>query len=174
MKSALLIIDMINDFNFTHGDMLYTHTKSIVEPILHLKNIMKKQELPIIYINDHYNLWQADFKKIINACKNEKNEELIKKIEPNENDYFLIKPKHSAFYGTALHTLLQQLKVKKLILTGIAGNICVRFTANDAYMREYQLWIPEDAIASAAIEDNQYALTMMQHVLKANTKKSVT
>ena len=61
MKSALLIIDMINDFNFTHGDMLYTHTESIIEPILHLKNTMKKQELPIIYINDHYNLWQADF-----------------------------------------------------------------------------------------------------------------
>ncbi len=174
MKSALLIIDMINDFNFTHGDMLYTHTELIIEPILHLKNTMKKQELPIIYINDHYNLWQADFKKIIDTCKNEKNEELIKKIEPTGNDYFLIKPKHSAFYGTALHTLLQQLKVEKLILTGIAGNICVLFTANDAYMREYQLWIPEDAIASAAIEDNQYALTMMQHVLKANTKKSVT
>ena len=54
MKSALLIIDMINDFNFTHGDMLYTHTKSIINPILHLKTTMKKQKLPIIYINDHY------------------------------------------------------------------------------------------------------------------------
>ena len=173
MKYALLIIDMINDFNFTHGDMLLTHTKTIIEPILHIKKTMKKQGLPIIYINDHYNLWQADFEKIIDTCKNEENEGLINKIRPTENDYFLIKPKHSAFYGTALHTLLQQLKVDTLILTGIAGNICVLFTANDAYMREYQLWVPEDAIASASMEDNTYTLTMMNHVLKANTAKSV-
>jgi nicotinamidase-related amidase len=172
MKPALLIIDMINDFNFTHGDLLLSHTNLIIEPILHVKSMMKKKGLPIIYINDHYNLWQADFGKIIDTCKNQKNKTLIEKIKPTENDYFLIKPKHSAFYGTALHTLLQQLKVDTLILTGIAGNICVLFTANDAYMREYQLWVPEDAIASAAIEDNKYALSMMNHVLKANTEKS--
>ncbi len=174
MKSALLIIDMINDFNFTHGNLLLTHANPIIEPILHLKGSMKEQGLPIIYINDHYNLWQADFGKIIDTCKNEKNETLIEKIKPTENDYFLIKPKYSAFYGTALHTLLQQLKVNKLVITGIAGNICVLFTANDAYMREYQLWIPENTIASAAIEDNKYALSMMNHVLKANTEKVQT
>ena len=98
MKYALLIIDMINDFNFTDGDMLLAHAKNIIEPILHIKKVMKKQGLPTIYINDHYNLWLAHFGKIINTCRNEENKEFIQKIKPTENDYFLIKPKHSAFY----------------------------------------------------------------------------
>lgn len=88
-------------------------------------------------------------------------------LQPMEDDYFLIKPKHSAFYGTALNTLLHHLSVKNLIITGIAGNICVLFTANDAYMREFNLMVPGDAIASVSEEDNLYALTMMKNVLKA-------
>ncbi|MGE7763618.1 isochorismatase family cysteine hydrolase [Peribacillus sp. NPDC097895] len=169
---ALLIIDMINDFDFKHGDMLLEHTMLIIEPILNLKKQMKEKGFPIIYINDHYDLWQADFDKIIDTCKNEGNARLIESIKPQQDEFFLIKPKHSAFYGTALNTLLKRLKVETLIITGIAGNICVLFTANDAYMREYQLWIPEDCIASASKEDNHYALKMMNHVLKASIKKS--
>ncbi|WP_057915851.1 isochorismatase family cysteine hydrolase [Peribacillus muralis] len=168
---ALLIIDMINDFQFKHGDMLLEHTELIIDPILKLKKQMKEKGCPIIYINDHYDLWQADFDKIIERCKNDGNAPLIERIKPQQDEFFLIKPKHSAFYGTALNTLLTRLKVKTLIITGIAGNICVLFTANDAYMREYQLWIPEDCIASASKEDNNYALKMMDHVLKASIRR---
>ncbi|CAK6470086.1 isochorismatase family cysteine hydrolase [Peribacillus castrilensis] len=168
---ALLIIDMINDFDFKYGNMLLAHTKLIVNPILKLKKQMKEKGFPIIYINDHYDLWQADFDKIIDICKNEGNASLIERIKPQQDEFFLIKPKHSAFYGTALNTLLKRLNVDTLIITGIAGNICVLFTANDAYMREYKLWIPKDCIASASKEDNHYALKMMNHVLKASIKQ---
>ncbi|MCY7801764.1 cysteine hydrolase family protein, partial [Bacillus haynesii] len=94
----------------------------------------------------------------------------------NNSDYFLIKPKHSAFYGTALETLLHELHVDHLIITGVAGNICVLFTANDAYMREYDITIPRDCIASNNEKDNEYALTMMENVLFANitTAKEIT
>jgi nicotinamidase-related amidase len=97
---------------------------------------------------------------------------LIEKMIPEDDDFFLINPKHSAFYGTSLNTLLYHLGAKNLILTGIAGNICVLNSANDAYMREYKLYCPEDCIASADPQDNTYALRMMAHVLKANTNKS--
>lgn len=167
-NKALLIIDVINDFQFEYGDQLLQHTEKIVKPLLQLKKRAKQQHIPIIYINDHYNLWQADFKKIINHCRTDKNAAYIHAISPDEDDFFLIKPKHSAFYETSLHTLLSHLKINSLILTGIAGNICVLFTANDAYMREYRLYCPKDCIASADIQDNHYALTMMSNVLKAN------
>lgn len=172
-KQALLIIDMINDFDFEEGEALAANTNKIIDPILKLKKSFNEKNLPVIYINDHYNLWQADFEKIMDHCRNEKSEEIISSISPEKDkDYFLIKPKHSAFYGTALHTLLQQLDVDTLVLTGIAGNICVLFTANDAYMREYNLIIPEDCIASNDEQDNNYALTMMRNVLSAETKHS--
>lgn len=169
---ALLVIDMINSFEFKHGNELLEHTFEIIDPLLHLKQRARANNIPIIYLNDHYNLWQADFNKIIKQCRNQANDILITKVSPTDDDFFLIKPKHSGFYGTSLNTLLHHLNVKTLIITGIAGNICVLFTANDAYMREYTLICPEDCIASADYQDNKYALTMMKHVLKARTNKS--
>lgn len=167
-KRALLIIDIINDFAFPHGSLLLQHTTSIIKPILQIKQQFRHNNDPIIYVNDHYNLWQADFQKIITTCRNEKNTEIIDKISPDKDDFFLIKPKYSAFYGTALNTLLHHLNVTHLTITGIAGNICVLFTANDAYMREYTLSVPQNCLASASPQDNEYALLMMKHVLKAD------
>jgi len=172
MKPALLIIDMINDFNFTHGEILSQKASTIMDSILELKDYFNKNNWPIIYINDHYKLWKADLERIIQFCSNESSHRIIERIAPREEDYFLIKPKHSAFYGTALESLLQELKVNSLVLTGIAGNICVLFTANDAYMREYSLFVPKDCIASNNDEDNAYALTMMKEVLKAKIETS--
>ncbi|MFZ7946874.1 MULTISPECIES: isochorismatase family cysteine hydrolase [Bacillaceae] len=171
-RPALLIIDMINNFDFSHGPILAKKARQIAAPIKFLKNQFNKQKLPVIFVNDHYNLWLADFHKIIDFCRNEDSLPVFEQLLPEANDYFLIKPKHSAFYGTALNTLLHQLKVNTLLLTGIAGNICVLFSANDAYMREYQLMVPKDCIASVADEDNLYALMMMENVLKANIQPS--
>lgn len=166
-NSALIIIDVINDFDFEHGKILAKKTLQIVNPLKQLKDYFKKEQLPIIYVNDHYNLWQANLDRILLHCQNPLSEMILQEVKPNVDDYFLIKPKHSAFYGTALNTLLHQLHVNTLVLTGIAGNICVLFTANDAYMREYQLIIPRDCIASVDDKDQAYALTMMENVLKA-------
>ncbi|MDR7240777.1 cysteine hydrolase family protein [Neobacillus drentensis] len=172
IRPALIIIDMINNFDFTHGPILAKKAARIAGSIKNIKNQFNERNLPVIFINDHYNLWQADLHKIIDLCTNERSSPVFELLLPEEKDLFLIKPKHSAFYGTALNTLLHQLKVTTLILTGIAGNICVLFTANDAYMREYELLVPEDCIASADDNDNQYALTMMENVLKARIHPS--
>lgn len=163
---ALLIVDMINNFEFDM-ETLAKKTEKIVPHILSLKEHARQNEWPIIYINDHYGLWQADIKNIQQECTNERSKDIITKIAPVDADYFLIKPKHSAFYETALHTLLTELQVRHIIITGIAGNICVLFTANDAYMREYSITIPKDCIASNSDEDNEFALTMMENVLFA-------
>ncbi len=170
-SKALLIIDMINDFQFQHGKVLAEKAAAIAENIFALKKYCYKSNSPVIYINDHYSLWKADINSIIDYCSNEYSHNILEKIAPQKADYFLIKPKHSAFYGTALNTLLHQLKVDELILTGIAGNICVLFTANDAYMREYSIIVPDNAIASVDEKDNVYALTMMKNVMKAKIFK---
>ncbi|WP_273126835.1 isochorismatase family cysteine hydrolase [Metabacillus sp. HB246100] len=171
-RPVLLIIDMINDFQFDYGPILAEQAKYISHKIYTLKRKIKNSGGSVIYINDHYQLWQADYQKIAKKCKNNLSEKIIQKLYPEDDDYFLIKPKHSAFYGTALNTLLFHLKCSELYITGVAGNICVLFTANDAYMREYQLFIPQDCIASNTSDDNKYALRMMENVLKANTQPS--
>jgi nicotinamidase-related amidase len=165
---ALLIIDMINNFKFKHGEVLADEAKQVSENIFSLKKKMQKKKRPIIYINDHYKLWQADFQKISEKCTNELSRPIIEQLYPDDTDFFLIKPMHSAFYGTALNMLLDNLEVQHLILTGIAGNICVLFSANDAYMRGYKLSVPSDCIASNDKHDNEYALRMMKNVLQAD------
>ncbi|AEB61573.1 MULTISPECIES: isochorismatase family cysteine hydrolase [Bacillus] len=175
-NTALLIVDMINNFQFDMGERLAEKTKQIVPRILSLKKHAKQNNWPIIYINDHYGLWKADIDAIREECSNDISADIIEDISPQPDDYFLIKPKHSAFYETALHTLLTELKVNQLMITGIAGNICVLFTANDAYMREYSIAIPKDCTASNNDEDNDFALTMMENVLFAEitTEKQIT
>lgn len=167
-RSALLIVDMINSFEFEHGLILAKKAEVVAQTILQLKSLFKRKGLPVIYANDHYQLWVADVQRIIDFCKNERSRNVINAISPTHDDYFLMKPKHSAFYGTALNTLLHQLNIDKLVITGIAGNICVLFTANDAYMREYAIHVPQNAIASVSEQDNEYALTMISHVLKGD------
>lgn len=171
-KHALLIIDMINDFQFHNGPALSKQAEILSHKIVSLKTKLKTKGCPIIYVNDHYNLWQADFQKIAAKCKNSLSEGIIHTIFPEDDEFFLIKPKHSAFFGTALTTLLYSLDIKSLIITGIAGNICVLFTANDAYMRGYEIIIPSDCIASNDEEDNKFALKMMENTLKATITSS--
>ncbi len=173
-NTALLVIDIINPFDFKHGKTLANHTKKIVKPINSVRKYCLEHQLPVIYINDHYELWKADYKEIYKKCYNELSDSIITPLQPMDTDFFLIKPKHSAFYGTALNTLLHHLSVKNIILTGIAGNICVLFTANDAYMREFNLFVPCDAIASVSEEDNHYALTMMKNVLTAQIEPTTS
>jgi nicotinamidase-related amidase len=96
----------------------------------------------------------------------------VKLVLPDEDDYFVLKPKHSGFYGTSLDLLLKHLGAHNLILAGIAGNNCVLFTANDSYMRDFKLFVPADCSVSIDPEDNDYALRQMQKVLKADIRRS--
>lgn len=168
-KTAVLFIDLINDFNFDGGNKLLQHTKNILPHLKRLKTFAHKNNLPVIYINDHYGVWQADFGKIIRYCTNDRNKEIIEEVQPDDNDYRLIKPQHSAFFQTPLHSLLQEFGKTHLLLAGIAGDICILFTAKDAYMYKYDMHIPENCMASEDNDGNDYALYLMRNVMKANT-----
>src|SRR5206468_5006212 len=84
----------------------------------------------------------------------------------------VLKPKHSGFFSTTLETLLRYLKTQTLIVTGIAGNFCVLFTANDAYMRDFNLFVPSDCTVSNTKTGNASALALMRKFLKADTRSS--
>ena len=95
---------------------------------------------------------------------------MVRLLRPEENDYFVLKPKHSGFFSSALETLLRYLQTKTLILTGIAGNFCVLFTANDAYMRDFNLFVPSDWTVSNTKRENDSALRLMKKFLKADIR----
>jgi nicotinamidase-related amidase len=142
--------------------------------LLRLKQRAKKAGVPVIYVNDNFGRWRSDFRRQVTHClrENSRGHEIVALLQPDEDDYFVLKPKHSGFFSTTLDTLLSYLGARKLILTGIAGNFCVLFTANDAYMRDYDLIIPSDCTASNTAEENRQALVLMKKFLKADTRPS--
>ena len=170
-EAALLLIDVINDFSFEEGDELLRLALPVGKNIAELKKRAEAAGIPCIYVNDNFGKWQSDFKKIVAHCTaaEAKGKDFVKLLEPEDDDYFVLKPKHSGFYSTTLDLLLTHLNARNLILTGIAGNNCVLFTANDAYMRDFKVFVPADCVVSNTEEENRYALKQMETVLKADT-----
>jgi nicotinamidase-related amidase len=171
---ALLLIDVINDLEFESGKELLKHALPMAEKIAALKKRAQAAGIPAIYVNDNFGRWQSDFNKLLKHCLegDVTGQPLAEILRPDEDDYFVLKPKHSGFFSTTLDTLLEYLQARTLILTGLAGNICVLFTANDAYMRDFHLYVPSDCVASNTVEENEHALELMEKVLKAEIRPS--
>lgn len=167
MAEALLIIDMINTMDFPGGEKLLKNSLPVAKNIQRLKKRFKRKKQPVIYVNDNFGSWRSSWQEVYKECEKEKyiGSPVTKILKPEDDDYFILKPKHSGFYSTNLDVLLKELKVKSLILTGVAGNICVLFTANDAYMRGYEVHVPRNCIASNTKQDNDYVLRQMHEVL---------
>jgi nicotinamidase-related amidase len=173
-KTALLLIDVINDLEFPEADQMLGAAVKMAENLLRLKQRARKARVPVIYVNDNFGKWKSDFRATVEHClrRNVRGREVAEMLRPQEEDYFVLKPKHSGFFSTTLETLLRYLGSSRLILTGIAGNFCVLFTANDAYMRDYNLIVPRDCTVSNTPEENEGALQLMRKFLKADTPLS--
>jgi nicotinamidase-related amidase len=172
--TALLLIDVINDLAFDGADPLIAAAEAMAGRLAALKRRAAQAGVPAIYINDNFGQWRSDFRRTVAHCtaKTSPGRRVSLRLRPTARDYFVLKPKHSGFYDTSLDTLLGELGIRRVILTGIAGNICVLFTANDAYMRELKIFAPTDCIVSNTARDNENALQQIGTVLKGNLASS--
>jgi nicotinamidase-related amidase len=172
--TALLLIDVINDLEFDGGEKLVRHAMPMAASLAALKRRAKLAGIPAIYANDNFGRWRSDFKKLVDYCLNNnvRGTRVVAQLVPENDDYFVLKPKHSAFFQTNMDILLRYLGVQRIVLTGIAGDICVLFSANDAYMRDLEVVVASDCVASEDAEENARVLTLMQRVLKADIKAS--
>jgi len=171
---ALLLIDVINDLEFPEGKKLLPRALLMAKRLVRLKKRVKRAGIPVVYVNDNFGKWRSDFRKQVVHCLEDETygAPLVQLLVPEEDDYFVLKPKHSGFFSTTLDTLLHYLEVKTLILTGLTGDNCVLFTAHDAYLRDYHLLVPSDCVASIDPTENHYALRQMQRLLKADIRAS--
>jgi nicotinamidase-related amidase len=172
--TALLLIDVINDLAFEGSEVLVAQAEPMARRLSLLKKRATAAGVPTIYINDNFGQWRSDFRHTVRHCtaQSSPGHQVSRRLRPTSRDYFVLKPKHSGFYDTTLDTLLDALKIRRVILTGIAGNICVLFTANDAYMRDLRIFAPADCIVSNTPADNDYALRQIETVLKGNVTAS--
>jgi nicotinamidase-related amidase len=172
--TALLLIDVVNDLAFDGSGPLVAQAEAMAASLAQLKRRATTAGVPTIYINDNFGQWRSDFRRTVAHCtaRSSPGHRVSRRLRPTAHDYFVLKPKHSGFFDTTLDTLLETLGVRRVLLTGIAGNICVLFTANDAYMRDYKIFAPADCIVSNTATDNNHALRQIELVLKGNVAPS--
>ena len=173
-RVALLLVDVINDMAFRGSSALVRQALPMARRLAALSRRARRAGIPVIYINDNFGKWRSDFRRLVDHCINDDvpGREVARILRPSDGDYFVLKPKHSAFYGTTLDILLDYLGTETVLLTGIAGNICVLFSANDAYMRDLRLFVPRDCTVSNTKAENGYALQQMKRMLKADITPS--
>jgi nicotinamidase-related amidase len=167
---ALLLIDVINDLAFPESRSLLRHAVPMANKLARLKSRAKEYGCPVIYVNDNFGKWRSDFKQQVKHCLQDDapGKKIVELLVPDEDDYFVLKPAHSGFFSSTLEILLKHLGAETLVITGIATNICVLFTANDAYLRGYQLYVPRDCVAANSMALTNQALKQMKTVLKAH------
>jgi len=173
-RAAVLLIDFINDFEFGGGEQMFPRALAAARATAALIGRARRAGVPVIYVNDNFGRWRSDFRSILEHClrAGARGQPIAELLRPHGDDYFVLKPKHSGFQFTTLDVLLQHLGARTLVLTGVAGNFCVLFTAHDAYMRDFRLVVPQDCIASESEADDRYALAHLRKVAKAQTGAS--
>jgi nicotinamidase-related amidase len=172
--TVLLILDMISDFDFPDGKAVLRAARRIAPRIAALKARAAKARIPTIYVNDNLGRWRSDVRAVIARCteRDAPGRDVVQQIAPTEEDFFLLKPKHSGFYATPLGELLEAAGAKRLILTGLSTHQCVLFTANDAYLREFELQIPRDCVGAQGARESRLALQYFTSVLGADVRPS--
>jgi nicotinamidase-related amidase len=165
-KSALLLIDVISDFDFEGGAALLRQAAKAAPVIVRLIERARTSGVPVIYCNDNFGRWRSDRDALIRHVLDASPAaaRVVGPMQPQENDYFLIKPRHSAFYETPLENLLEYLNAKHLVLAGFAGDGCIHTSATDAHVRKYEVTVCSDATASQTPARNTRALTHLREV----------
>jgi len=164
---ALLLVDVINDLEFPGGEELLASALPAAERLAALRCAARERGIPVVYANDNFGRWRSDFRRVVRHCLEDgvRGQPIAELLRPAEDDYFVLKPKHSAFFATTLETLLAYLGTRTLVLAGLTGDRCVLFTAVDAFMRDYRVIVPADCTASIDPEENRQALGYLQRVL---------
>jgi nicotinamidase-related amidase len=171
---AVLLVDVISDFEFDGGDRLLTHARPMARRLAALARRARALGVPVLYVNDNFGRWRSDFASLVRHCLRDrvKGRPIARLLRPARRDYFVLKPKHSAFMATPLETLLTYLGTERLVVTGLTADRCVLFTAADAHMRDFRVHVPRDCVASIDLDDHARALVHMERVLGADLTPS--
>lgn len=166
---VLLLIDVINHFEYPEAQKMLIQALPIAPRIARLKARARASGIPVIYVNDNFGQWRSDLAKLLAYCLRPRalGRQFVDQIRPDKDDYFILKPRHSAFYQTPLGVLLAYLGASSLVLCGLATNSCIVCTAHDAKMRNFDLFVPSDCSASLTAREHKQAIAHMQTMTDA-------
>ena len=169
--TVLVILDMISCWNFPDGAALQRQAARVSPCIARLRQRCIESRVPVIYANDNSGQWRSDFKFVVSEslASETPGAEITRALQPGDDDYFVLKPKHSAFFATPLEILLDHLRARRLVIVGVTGDQCVLNTAADARMRDFDVVVPADCVASLTPERNRRAIEHLRDALEVKT-----
>lgn len=175
-RSALLIVDMISDWRFPDGDRLLPRALAIAPRIAALKLRCRAAGWPTVYANDNRGRWRSDLHRLVAdaLAAGGRAARLTRLLAPEADDYFVLKPRHSAFHATPLEFLLGHLGVRRLVVTGVTADQCVLATVADAHMREYAVAVPRDCVAAQSAARHARSLRHFEDTMALPTGASTT
>ena len=166
---VLLVIDVINDMEFEGGAELLEASRPMSHVLARFITRAREARVPVIYANDNFGRWRSDFRSLLHHCQRDdvRGGEIARRLAPADDDYFVLKPKHSAFFSTSLDTLLAYLGARTLILTGVTTDSCILVTAIEADMRDMRVIVPEDCVAATSGRRHERAIEHLRDALDA-------
>lgn len=171
-RTALIILDMISEFRFPLGQVLARRAMSTAREIVAMKRRAARARWPVIYVNDAPQVWESNPNEHVQRClePGARGRRIAELLAPGATDYFLFKPRHSAFYDTPLDSLLARLQIRRLVLTGVTAHQCVLFTAMDAHVRGYQLVVPRACVTAPQAAQVRRALIVLAEAMGAKSR----
>jgi nicotinamidase-related amidase len=171
---ALIIIDCMNDLEFPGGEQVLPWAMKLVPKLVRFRGRAHAAGMPVAYANDNFKHWHGNFDDVYKRCTRPgvRGRELSRRLKPTAKDYAILKPRHSAFFATSLVPLLEDLGVRRVILSGIATNLCVLFTAHDAHMHGYKVVVLSDCCAAESDFDHDVSLSQLERFCHATICRS--
>ena len=168
---VVIAIDVINDLEWEDGEKLEAPALAMAEHLAPLLDRARHAGVPVIYANDNFGKWRSDFRALLEHCIDDgvRGREVASRLRPTADDYFILKPKHSAFFATTFDTLLAYLRARTLILAGLATDSCILATAIDADMRDLHVIVAQDCVAALSPERHQRALEQLRETFDVRT-----
>jgi nicotinamidase-related amidase len=172
---VLVLVDFINPLNFPGADKLAKPALAAARATVRLREQLDGEKVTVVYANDNYGSWQSDFQSLVAQCceREDISGEIARLLAPRPRDITLLKPRHSAFYCTALELLLKEMGARDLILAGLSTDMCVQMTAADAFLRGFEgVWVPSDCTAAETPQEKAASVKYMREVLKCDVRSS--
>jgi nicotinamidase-related amidase len=155
--TALVIVDMQNDFVDPRGSLSVPGARDTVPAIARLRDMARANGMLVVVTQDWHGEEDPEFALWgPHAVGGTWGAEVVPELAPGSQDLVIRKRRYDAFYDTPLEHELRRRRIESLIVTGTVSNICVLHTAGSGALRWFRVIVPVDAV-SALTEFDQHA-----------------
>ena len=167
MRDALLLVDVVNDFEHEDGERLLESFRARHDGFVEALERARAEGLTVVYANDTYGDWRGNGPELVRRALEGRGGELVEAIAPGAEDCFVVKPRYSAFDHTPLALILREREIERLLLGGMSTEGCVAQTAIDARERGFKVTVLARACATIDKGVEQIALDYLEQVVGA-------